>query len=180
MAVLKNPHPKDNPLARKVDFDTIVNFIRLDPKESFNVCGPTFSVVPTADANGLGIVLNVNTQGTIKAINLNPNRHFYVFYMPQWDEGSTMWIVPGVADANFQNGIRDFTESSQLDQQFNSSEVGTWRESCRDWIASSIGYNGTTNGSALIKKEINFTSFGADTNKVDISKPYTLTLQVNV
>ena len=100
--------------------------------------------------------------------------------MPQWDEGSTMWLVPSVVDANYENGIRDFTESSQLDQQFSSSVTGTWRESCINWIATVIGYTGTSNGPVLLKKEINFTAFGVDTNRVDISKPYTLTLQVNV
>ena len=175
MALNRNPSPQDNPLTQTIDFDTLLNNVALSPKESYNVTGPNFSVVPDAALNGLGTVLNKNRNGTIKLLNLDPGRYFYSIYLPQWNSSSSIHMVPSRSDPTFEDGIRDFTEGSQLDEGFSTSLGITWRTAVRSWLFFITGSSG--GGSTNFSKELKFSVIGVETNKVDKTKDFIITIE---
>lgn len=158
MPVLNNPNPATNPLARRVDFDTLINNLNLNPDEDYFVNGPFI--------NG-NIIVTKNGSGNEGKIELSP-RHYLHFYLPQ-PRGKTLFLIPSKKADGWQLGTQDFTASNQLDQLFSSSFTQTWRQDA----ASKIQEIGITED-GVAKLNISWSVYGVDTNKAEVSKTFTV------
>lgn len=164
MATLKNPNPETNSLTRRVDFDTLINNMNLNPDEDYFVSGPVI--------NG-DVIITKNGTGTAGKIELSA-RHYLHFYLPQ-PRGKTLFLTPSKFSEGWESSIQDFTASSQLDQLFSSSFTQTWRQDA----ATKIKEIGTTED-GVAKLNISWSVYGIDTNKVEVSKTFTVQYTVKL
>jgi len=160
MAVITNPNPTTNSLAKKIDFDTLINSMNLNPDEKYYVNGPFINgnIISKKFGNG--------SQGVVEL----SSRHFLHFYLPQYSTNAqSISIVPAKYAEGYYNIAQDFTASNQLDQIFSSSFTQTWRQ---DAIAKIKEIGIIEDGVA--KLNISWSVYGIDTNKAEVAKTFTI------
>lgn len=108
---IRNPHPGENEIATPIYLNTVINGNQLNPPEAFEVTN--LDVMNSSFINDFNIT--EIKDGTVKLIHLSDlantgNRRFYYkMYLPQWNGGNTIWIVPAFEDRNFEDNVRDYT-----------------------------------------------------------------------
>jgi len=184
MAYLKNIEPKNNPIAIKIALDTVINNVSLNPPETYDV-----SIKPIVRFKGANVKINNTINPNIKYISLTENINATVnyynlkFYLPLYDNGTTIYIVPTTRDTNYEDNMRDLTSIDQLSIDYISGtinpDITSWSMALEYFIYETLGfkdYSSTTDSrpfpskTTKLTKTINLSVKGIDTNRADEGK----------
>lgn len=176
MAILTNPLPKDNPLAIKLKVDTAINNISLDPVETYEVIiNQIVSPISTPSVTALKTITQIGSNPYVKKINIKNNSTALKVYLPLFNNGNTIYIVPAVVDNNYQDGYRDLVSVNDLSASL-SSGGGSWSQTLENWIFK-LNYATPPTKTTTMTQVLSLAIKGVDTNRADKTKIITVTLQ---
>jgi len=183
MALLTNPHPKDNPIAIKIPIDTIINNISLDPQETYNVIVNSL-VCNQANMNQPNLytpIFNASLDNNVKRIRLYDSYSIKI-YLPLFDNGKTIYIVPSRYDIKYEFSSKDLVSLNEIsaDYSYAAGGVNNWSEALEYWLYNINGFNKLANKptkTTTMKQDLTLSIKGVDTNRSDKTKNITITLQ---
>ena len=182
MAVLTNINPANNPLAIKVKLDTVINNVSLNPSETYQVTIKPLNVsAVTTKKSAYERIYTTSSPYvyTISTFQTATQSYLIKIYLPLFNSGNIIYIVPAISDLNYQDQVRDFTSLSDLSTGFitaSSPNINSWSQALEYWIFNVLGftnYNAATDTrpfpskTTKLTKTINLSVNGVDTNRAD-------------
>lgn len=183
MSLFTNGNPLENPLATIVDLNTIFNKVQLSPVELFELTPPTIeaplSTSETAERHRVVYEGYSTEYGTYYYVYFGGASQFFrlKIYPPAPGRENKICIIPAIYSWGYDSGDMDFTDSSQLDQQYiGSGEGKSWRQSAREWtFIASNGNDSDADGN--IVKNLIMSAYGKETYKPSEAVTFKLGLQ---